>query len=235
LISLRRATEMFQFTHCPPSLPMCSAGGIQTSLWMGCPIRILQALRLYAAPLERFAGLRVLLRPSAPRHPPRTLSCLCLVRVRRSGTVAVFLCLATSARTPLALRPGYSSRLLVVVLSCLGNSCVEAGGRPHPVGRAATRSSRQNSSRYYSIGQVRVAGLPQQLKSGNQLHNSRHAFFASRASSSCSTWDDGAIPAYRPGLPRKEVIQPHLPVRLPCYDFTPITDPTLDAYLPWRG
>ena len=30
-------------------------------------------------------------------------------------------------------------------------------------------------------------------------------------------------------LPRKEVIQPHLPVRLPCYDFTPITNPTLDA------
>jgi len=25
------------------------------------------------------------------------------------------------------------------------------------------------------------------------------------------------------------VIQPHLPVRLPCYDFTPITNPTLDA------
>ena len=33
-------------------------------------------------------------------------------------------------------------------------------------------------------------------------------------------------------LLRKEVIQPHLPVRLPCYDFTPITDPTLDACLP---
>jgi hypothetical protein len=31
------------------------------------------------------------------------------------------------------------------------------------------------------------------------------------------------------GIPRKEVIQPHLPVRLPCYDFTPIIDPTLDA------
>ena len=29
---------------------------------------------------------------------------------------------------------------------------------------------------------------------------------------------------------RKEVIQPHLPVRLPCYDFAPITDFTLDAY-----
>jgi hypothetical protein len=34
------------------------------------------------------------------------------------------------------------------------------------------------------------------------------------------------------GLPRKEVIQPHLPVRLPCYDFTPIAGPTFDGSLP---
>ena len=33
-------------------------------------------------------------------------------------------------------------------------------------------------------------------------------------------------------LLRKEVIQPHLPVRLPCYDFTPIIIHTLAAYLP---
>lgn len=33
-------------------------------------------------------------------------------------------------------------------------------------------------------------------------------------------------------LLRKEVIQPHLPVRLPCYDFVPIADPTLDSSLP---
>ena len=32
-------------------------------------------------------------------------------------------------------------------------------------------------------------------------------------------------------LHRKEVIQPHLPIRLPCYDFTPIINPTLDGYL----
>ena len=31
------------------------------------------------------------------------------------------------------------------------------------------------------------------------------------------------------GLPRKEVIQPHLPVRLPCYDFTPLTLHTFGA------
>jgi hypothetical protein len=33
-------------------------------------------------------------------------------------------------------------------------------------------------------------------------------------------------------LPRKEVIQPQLPLRLPCYDFTPVTDPTFDGSLP---
>jgi hypothetical protein len=27
------------------------------------------------------------------------------------------------------------------------------------------------------------------------------------------------------------VIQPHLPIRLPCYDFTPIIDPTFDGFL----
>jgi hypothetical protein len=36
-------------------------------------------------------------------------------------------------------------------------------------------------------------------------------------------------------LLRKEVIQPHLPVRLPCYDFVPIASPTFDGSLPLRG
>ena len=41
-----------------------------------------------------------------------------------------------------------------------------------------------------------------------------------------------AVRAPVSGLPRKEVIQPHLPVRLPCYDFTPVTSPTFDGSLP---
>ena len=32
-------------------------------------------------------------------------------------------------------------------------------------------------------------------------------------------------------LHRKEVIQPHLPIRLPCYDLTPIIGPTLGGCL----
>ena len=31
---------------------------------------------------------------------------------------------------------------------------------------------------------------------------------------------------------RKEVIQPHLPIRLPCYDFTPVTNPAVVIALP---
>ena len=30
---------------------------------------------------------------------------------------------------------------------------------------------------------------------------------------------------------RKEVIQPHLPIRLPCYDFTPVIGPTFGSSL----
>ncbi len=30
-------------------------------------------------------------------------------------------------------------------------------------------------------------------------------------------------------LPKKEVIQPQLPLQLPCYDFVPVTSPTLGS------
>jgi hypothetical protein len=46
----------------------------------------------------------------------------------------------------------------------------------------------------------------------------------------CLTMRCGTSP-----LPRKEVIQPQLPLRLPCYDFVPITNPALDGCLPKVG
>ena len=50
------------------------------------------------------------------------------------------------------------------------------------------------------------------------------------------TWRLDEIPAgTRQVLLRKEVIQPHLPVRLPCYDFVPIASPTFDGSLPAKG
>jgi hypothetical protein len=43
------------------------------------------------------------------------------------------------------------------------------------------------------------------------------------------------LPPHTGKLLRKEVIQPHLPVRLPCYDFVPIAGPTFDHSPPTSG
>ena len=43
------------------------------------------------------------------------------------------------------------------------------------------------------------------------------------------------LPPHTGKLLRKEVIQPHLPVRLPCYDFVPIASPTFDDSPPQVG
>ena len=45
-----------------------------------------------------------------------------------------------------------------------------------------------------------------------------------------STWIS-VILSVSLNLLRKEVIQPHLPIRLPCYDFTPIICPTFGSAL----
>ena len=46
---------------------------------------------------------------------------------------------------------------------------------------------------------------------------------------------DEALPGAGPGafgrILRKEVIQPQVPLRLPCYDFTPVAKPTVVACL----
>jgi hypothetical protein len=41
------------------------------------------------------------------------------------------------------------------------------------------------------------------------------------------------LPSMR-SISRKEVIQPQVPLRLPCYDFTPVADPTVAGCLPDR-
>lgn len=72
--------------------------------------------------------------------------------------------------------------------------------------------------------------------------------FTAAPESNFIRWMDGLLPFLRLGicnggyktevpkklsltLPEKEVIQPHLPVRLPCYDFTPVTSPALGISL----
>ena len=50
--------------------------------------------------------------------------------------------------------------------------------------------------------------------------------------SSSNQLDLGLGPALSAMILRKEVIQPQVPLRLPCYDFTPVAEPTVVACLP---
>ena len=69
---------------------------------------------------------------------------------------------------------------------------------------------------------LRAFKIKQRLRTSLKL---RHRIF--RSSLTCRF---GYSLLY-PRLHRKEVIQPHLPIRLPCYDFTPVIGLTLDNAL----
>ena len=60
-----------------------------------------------------------------------------------------------------------------------------------------------------------------------------NVFALFRFCSLLSNYDRTTVPLHcvDHGLHRKEVIQPHLPIRLPCYDLTPIIEPTFDGCL----
>ncbi len=47
----------------------------------------------------------------------------------------------------------------------------------------------------------------------------------------CKPFGSLSFPRRETVFLRKEVIQPHLPIRLPCYDFTPIIYPTFGGWL----
>ena len=89
--------------------------------------------------------------------------------------------------------------------------------------------SKLNSMRAPS-SELKLARAACQIRSTFQARRlravRRHRLEAGRA--------DGRWPGVAPvkELPRKEVIQPQLPLRLPCYDFTPVASPTFDGSLP---
>ena len=82
-----------------------------------------------------------------------------------------------------------------------GVSPMPAPDKPTTPHTSARRSAARPSARS-SPGRPRPIQRPRQQRPGSHPHTT--------------------------SILRKEVIQPHLPVRLPCYDFVPITSPTFD-------
>ena len=82
-----------------------------------------------------------------------------------------------------------------------GVSPMPAPDKPTTPHTSARRSAARPSARS-SPGRPRPIQRPRQQRPGSHPHTT--------------------------SILRKEVIQPHLPVRLPCYDFVPIANPTFD-------
>ena len=96
-----------------------------------------------------------------------------------------------------------------------------ASGKPHATkSRVAVREPK-------SISAPLPAGPQGNPRSQRSLpHQHAHA----KPETIPGAWATRRTPDRRPEkLRRKEVIQPHLPVRLPCYDLVPITSLTLDG------
>ena len=98
-----------------------------------------------------------------------------------------------------------------------------ASGKPHATkSRVAVREPK-------SISAPLPAGPQGNPRSQRSLpHQHAHA----RPETIPGTRATRRTPDRRPEkLRRKEVIQPHLPIRLPCYDFTPIISSAFDGWL----
>ena len=111
-----------------------------------------------------------------------------------------------------------------LLAGCAGNHHHTGSGRSHGVEREPDSVLESppppNSSR---------ETLYTQPKKRTHTHHPPWAVNTCRHKKTTNTTQQATLLVpHKTGLPRKEVIQPHLPVRLPCYDFVPIANPTFD-------
>ena len=188
----------------------------------GFPIRTSPDQRLVGSSPRLIAASYVLHRLLAPRHPPCALCNLATSKDARARYVVLKV-------------PGPSAR------PRLYRTCRPVRGW----GRASWRGARGSScgdapSKLNSVcGRDRpLPPFPTPRGGGTRRAGERPDRIASDRDPGATRPVSGswllATPLRGPqkALLRKEVIQPHLPVRLPCYDFVPIADPTFDSSLP---
>ena len=110
------------------------------------------------------------------------------------------------------------------------------GPDPRPARPTASRQghpeNRTRPSRGWRSGNPKAYPYhsPQGPKDPRSQRSLPHQHAHARPGTIPGAWATRRTPDRRPEkLRRKEVIQPHLPVRLPCYDLVPITSLTLDG------
>jgi hypothetical protein len=209
---------MFQFPRLPSFAPMYSARDDTALPVPGFPIRASAGQSLFSSSPRLIAAVHALPRLLMPRHPPCALTILTVIVDSRR-----------------------SSRHLAVG-PCAGyNGDLER--------RSASQSLRCGASvvwptvQFSRSGEGATGGTPRLVSQNSAVQarrTRREAAYGTSSRPGRRFGTPAGQAAKRTGspvgeLPRKEVIQPHLPVRLPCYDFTPITSPTFDGSLPRVG
>lgn len=207
MISSPRATEMVQFARFPPG-GVDSPPGARGFPRAGCPIRTSPDQRLPAAPRGVSPPGRVLRRPDTPRHSPCALAsfhraCHSLVADESGHPVSRW-----RRASAIALRlVRYVAPASLDVESSLG-SAERLGlsfGRHGPTGCVARSGSQTSPTRRHwapTRGRIRPAIRPPARSRGFELTDAGGN-------------TDGAIAAV---ACEARCFQPHVPVRLPCYD-----------------
>ena len=191
---------------------MCSARDNAALPALGFPIRASAGQWLFSASPRLIAAVHALLRLLVPRHPPCALTILTVILGRA-----------------LRLRPVIPVSLATVQFSRSAKRRSSPRGSPGP--SPASRRQRAGLSKLNSMRAASAAARrrPCDLPDPVDIPSGRRA---RRTAAGVSLGGGPVCAGALEGLPRKEVIQPQLPLRLPCYDFTPVASPTFDGSLP---
>ena len=211
---------------------MCSGVGDWTCLQPGFPIRTSSDHSSVANSPRLIAGSYVLHRLLVPRHPPCALTNLATKFQRCSRPLCSSQ--ATGGNRPQARR---LPPLWGWFVRGEGPRLVHRTGRPEVRVHARSLRTQQRAEAAPSASSAFQTGVPGRTGARHSCDGqlvdvppmSNHLGTRARVVAL------DARPAREPArqmLLRKEVIQPHLPVRLPCYDFVPIASPTFDGSLP---
>lgn len=159
-----------------------------------------------------------------PRHPPCALSSLSCYKDARVHCVVLKLRAVPSNESALARRP-----VTVVEVVRRGDGPRESRSLD-PSGPNSVLGELRDASSDFHAGEPAV--LTRSCPRTDQIVDVPLVSIVCRRTSVYAT--DSWTPRVTTDcqmLLRKEVIQPHLPVRLPCYDFVPIASPTFDGSL----
>ena len=225
----------------------------------GFPIRTSSDHGSFANSPRLIAGYNVLLRLLVPRHPPCALINLTTKIIQKRCSRPLCSSQATTGTSTLTPAPTHTPAL---AHQCVGGSSeryqpAATRTRPTPSGVMRVRSDPDETT-FRLFPQDPTACPADPSPAANRSHPEPRRAWRTRspparkpANSRCSTlehrpplvrqgqraWTPSTTHDRRCGcqmLLRKEVIQPHLPVRLPCYDLVPIASPTFDSSLSYE-